>query len=217
MKILPALLAHNLDDLNAHLRAAEPHFTEAQIDLMDGIFVPTKSVSAQDLRSIQTPLKLEAHLMVGDPTLWIEQLAAAKFKKIIIHQEIGTAMVGAIRIIKSLGLEVGVAINPDSEALATKEWWHELDLLQVMGVIPGHYGATFQPITLEHIRTIREAGFTGLIQVDGGVTPETGPMLVSAGAQSLVVGSYLFGSEEQPDLAKIGEKLHNLRTALGTP
>lgn len=217
MRILPSLLSHNLTDLNAHLRAAEPLFEDAQVDLMDGMFVPTKSVTAPELRSIQTPLRLEVHLMVQDPTLWIEQLAAAKFRKIIVHQEIGSALAGSIRLVKSLGLEVGLAINPDSDVLAAQEWWHELGFIQVMGVIPGRYGATFQPMTLENIRTLREAGFSGPIQVDGGVTPQTAPMLAGAGVKSLVVGSYLFGSEEAPDLANIGEKLTLLRAALGTP
>lgn len=217
IKILPSLLSHTTQDFTNHLRAAEPYFTEAQVDLMDGIFVPNKSISARELRSIPTTLRLEAHLMVEDPINWIEQAAAAHVRRMIVHQEIGSGLVSAIRMIKSLGLAAGLAINPESEPLASKELWPELDLVQVMGVIPGHYEASFQPGTLEMMRAVREGGFSGLIQVDGGVTPQTAPMLASSGAGSLVVGHYFFGSEEKPDLAKIGEKLQLLRTALGTP
>lgn len=216
-RILPALLTHTVTNYTAHLRAAEPYFTEAQVDLMDGIFVPNKSISARELRRIPTTLKLEAHLMVEDPINWIEQSAAAGVKRMIVHQEIGTGLISAIRLVKSLGLSAGLAINPESDPLAAKEWWNELDLIQVMGVIPGHYDAEFQPGTLEMLRAVREGGFSGLLQVDGGVTPQTAPMLVSSGAGSLVVGHYFFGSEKEPDLANIGEKLKVLRTALGSP
>lgn len=216
-RILPALLTHTITSYTEHLRAAEPLFTEAQVDLMDGIFVPNKSISAHDLRIIPTTLKLEVHLMVEDPVNWIEQAAAAGVKRVIVHQEIGTGLISAIKLIKSLGLAVGLAINPDSDPLQAKEWWGELDLIQVMGVNPGHYKAEFQPGTLEMIRAVREGGFSGLIQVDGGVTPETAPMLVTSGAGSLVVGHYFFGSENEPTLANIGEKLQLLRTALGSP
>ncbi len=216
-RILPALLTHTVTDYTAHLRAAEPYFTEAQVDLMDGVFVHNQSISAHDLRNIPTTLKLEVHLMVEDPVNWIEQSAAAHAKRVIVHQEIGTALPSAIRLIKSLGLSAGMAINPDSDPLGAKEWWNELDLIQVMGVNPGHYDAAFQPGTLEILRTVREGGFAGLLQVDGGVTPQTAPMLVTSGAGSLVVGHFFFGSESEPDLANIGEKLKLLRTALGSP
>jgi ribulose-phosphate 3-epimerase len=155
--------------------------------------------------------------MVQDPSTWITELMAAHFKKIIIHQEIGAALPGALRLIKSLGLRVGIAINPESDPLQAFEWWKELDTIQVMCVIPGHYGATFQPSSVEIIRTIRERGFTGEIEVDGGVTPRTAPTLALAGAKTFVVGHYLFGSEEAPELDKIGEKLNDVRAALGNP
>jgi ribulose-phosphate 3-epimerase len=215
-KILPALLSHKITDLESQIKAAEPYFSEAQVDFMDGVFVPTKSVTAKEVRGIKTSLKLEAHLMVQDPVLWITSLVATHFRRIIVHQEIGSSFVEALRLIRSLGLEVGLAVNPDTDLEGAIDWWKELNLIQVMGVYPGQYGAPFQPIALEKIRFIRERGFAGVIQVDGGVTPDTAANLRRAGANSLVVGHYFFGSEQSPTLDKIGEKLASLRAALAT-
>ncbi len=215
-KILPAILSHDLSSLAAQLKAAETAFTEAHIDFMDGVFVPTTSITAKQFRGTATTLKLEAHLMVSDPLSWIEDLAAAHFKRILVHQEIGSGLVGAVHLINSLGLESGIVINPDSDPALSRDWWGEVAVVQVMGVIPGHYGASFQPQALEKLRWISEQRFSGTIQIDGAVTPDSIPTMVRAGARSLVVGSYLFGSEEAPQLDKIGEKLADLRTALGT-
>lgn len=215
-KIIPAVLSHSQDDLEAKLASIQPYFTEAHIDLMDGQFVPNKTISAKDLRDLKTPLKLEAHLMVQDPTPWIQDLMASRVKRIIVHQEIGSGVVTALELIKSLGLQAGLSINPDSDLEAGREWWGQFDLIQVMSVTPGHYGGTFQPSALEKIRSIRERGFSGEIQVDGGVSLETAPILLRTGAKNLVVGSFLFGSEEAPELGNIGEKLESLRAALGT-
>lgn len=217
IKIIPSILTHNLEQYQSYLKEAEPHFAEAQVDFMDGVFVPNRSITAKDVRQVTTPLHLEAHLMVQDPTPWITELMAAHFKKIIIHQEIGAALPGSIRLVKSLGLKVGLAINPDSDPVQAVEWWKELDTIQLMGVSPGHYGGTYQPIVIEQIRSIRDRGFSGEIEVDGGVTPETAPTLTRAGAKTLVVGHYLFGSEEAPEQGKIGERLELLRAALGNP
>lgn len=217
IKILPAILSHDLADYQNKISLCGGHFQEAHVDFMDGLFVPNKTIAAKEVRGVSTPMHLEAHLMVEDPTTWITELMAAHFKKIIIHQEIGAALPGAIRLVKSLGLKVGLAINPDSDPIQAMEWWRDLDTIQVMGVIPGHYGGTYQPIVVEHIRSIRERGFEGEIEVDGGVTPETAPTLIRAGAQTLVAGHYFFGSEEAPERDKIGQRLETLRAALGNP
>lgn len=217
VKIIPALIDHDPSHLEAQIRAAEPYFSEAQVDFMDGIFVPTKSLTDKEARLVPTSLKLQAHLMVQDPVTWIEDLCAAKFKTMIIHQEIGVGLVSALGLIKNLGLAAGLAINPDSELDVGRDYWGQLELIQLMGVYPGHYGATFQPQVVDKIRLLREMGFNGLIQVDGGVTPQTAPLLARSGAGSLVVGGWLFGSEDNPNPGKIGEKLTELRTALGTP
>ena len=87
-------------------------------------------------------------------------------------------------------------------------------MIQVMGVMPGHYGAKFQPAAIEKVRYLRERGFPGIIQVDGAVTPETAPMLKRAGVNKLVVGHDLFGSEDNPSLDKIGEKLQELQLSI---
>ena len=216
IKILPAVLSHTLSDYRAKLIAAEPFFGEAQVDFMDGVFVSNKTITPREIKDIATPLKLEAHLMSADPTSWISQLAGSSFTKVIVHQEIGHSVLGAIRQIKSLGLKAGVAINPETDLLGSVDLWGDLDCIQVMGVPPGHYGGHFDPATSQKVRQIRDHGFPGEIEVDGGVTPDNVGLLRAAGAGTLAVGSFFFGSEEAPELDKIGWKLTLLRTALGT-
>lgn len=216
IKIIPALLAHSVDDYQAKLSAVQPHFLEAHVDFMDGVFVTNRTVTPRDIKNLPTSLKLEAHLMANDPTSWITQLAGGPFTKVIIHQEIGHQALGAIRLIKSLGLKAGLAANPQTDLLGSQEYWGELDCIQIMGVTPGHYGAPFDLSTSQRVRQLRDRGFPGEIEVDGGVNAETAAALRGAGAQTLVVGSYFFGSEDSPQIDKIGEKLISLRTALGS-
>lgn len=215
IKILPAILSHDTKDYLAKLDAVSPHFTEAQVDFMDGVFVTNKTLTPKDIKDVPPSLKLEAHLMVQDPTSWITQLAGGPFTKVIVHQEIGHPVLGAVRLIKSLGLKAGLAINPETDVLGSQDFWEELDCIQVMGVVPGHYGAPFDPGTSQKVRQIRDRGFQGEIEVDGGINTSNAANLRAAGAQTLVVGSYFFGSEDAPQIDKIGEKLLSLRTALG--
>lgn len=215
IRILPAILSHTTPDYLAKLEAVTPHFTEAQVDFMDGVFVTNKTLTPKDIKDVPTSLRLEAHLMVSDPTSWISQMTGAHFTKVIVHQEIGHQVLGAVRLIKSLGLKAGLAINPETDTLGNKDLWGELDCIQVMGVVPGHYGAPFDPGTSQKVRQIRDRGFQGEIEVDGGINVSNAANLRAAGAQTLVVGSYFFGSEEAPQIDKIGEKLTALRTALG--
>lgn len=213
--IIPAILSHNKDDFMAKLRASELYFREAQIDFMDGVFVPNKTVSAKELKGLQTHLHLEAHLMVQTPETWVQDVLLAKCKKIIVHQELGASLSGVLQMIKGVGAQAGVAANPDTEIAELDPWWRWIDTVQIMGVTPGHYGGKFQPVVVEKIRYLRERGFSGIVQVDGGVTPETAPMLKRAGATKLVVGHDFFGSEGEPELDKIGDRLKELQEAIG--
>ena len=213
--IIPAILSHNKDDFMAKLHASETLFREAQIDFMDGVFVPNKSVSAKELRGLQTHLQLEAHLMVQTPETWIQDALFAKCRKIIVHQELGAALSGTLQMIRGVGAQAGVAVNPETEIEELDPWWRWIDTIQIMGVVPGHYGAKFEPVVIEKIRYLREKGFPGIIQVDGGVTPETAPMLKRAGVNKLVVGHYFFGSEYEPTLDMISERLKELQESIG--
>src|SRR2546429_3711116 len=212
--IIPAILSHNVRHFMNKLHAVEPYFREAQIDFMDGVFVPNKTVTAKELRGLQTFLKLEAHLMVQTPETWVQDALYAKCRRIIVHQELGAGLSGTLQMIRGLGVEAGVAVNPDTEIEGLDSWWRWIDMIQVMGVMPGHYGAKFQPAAIEKVRYLRERGFPGIIQVDGAVTPETAPMLKRAGVNRLVVGHDLFGSEDNPSLDKIGEKLQELQLSI---
>lgn len=216
INLIPSVVTHNLVGLEAHLAAAAPYFNEAHIDFGDGIFVSHRTIQPKDLKDLQTPLKLEAHLMVQDPASFLPSLPKNFFRRVILHQEVGSALAGSLSLAKGLGYEVGLAINPESSIDAAIDWWKDFDFLQLMAVTPGGYGGTFHPLVLEKISFLKEHGYFGKLQIDGAVTPQTALTLVRAGANSLVVGHHLFGSEDSPTLDKIGEKLEELKTALAT-
>src|SRR2546429_7126415 len=111
--IIPAILSHNVRDFMNKLHAVEPYFREAQIDFMDGVFVPNKTVTAKELRGPQTFLKLEAHLMVQTPETWVQDALYAKCRRIIVHQELGPGLSGTLQMIQGLGVEAGVAGRPE--------------------------------------------------------------------------------------------------------
>lgn len=215
LTLIPAILSHNKDDFMAKLSASERNFREAQVDFMDGVFVPNKSVTLDDLRGLETSLQLEAHLMVEEPLVWIDGLCEIGFRKVLVHVEVDEDLEEVLKKSKELGMEVGLVINPDSDVFKLDKWLDLVGTVQVMGVHPGHYGANFQIEAVEKVRYLKEKGFVGVVQVDGAVTPETVPSLVEAGVDKLVVGHYFFGSEDEPTLDKIGERLERLEVALG--
>lgn len=215
IQILPSILAKDRTNFNTLITAAEPYFNSAQVDFMDGIFVPNRSLQPKDLTGLQTKLDLEAHLMVQNPLLWAPQLKDLGFKRVIVHAELGGLLPAILAEIRNTGLEAGIAVDPHTDINATEHHWRQVGLIQLMGVNPGHYGAQFQPDVLAKIRFLKEKRYQGVIQVDGAVTPPMAPLLVRSGATSLVVGSYFFGSEASPSYDKIGEKLNLLRAALG--
>src|SRR3989338_5636666 len=111
MKIIPAILTDKPEELRKMITQAEDFCDLAQIDIMDGRFVPSKSISAEDMMKIKTNLKLEVHLMVEEPTKYLEAFKRAGAKRIVFHYESKESPSAVIMKIRALGLEAGIAIN----------------------------------------------------------------------------------------------------------
>ncbi|HEV2245542.1 MAG TPA: ribulose-phosphate 3-epimerase, partial [Terriglobia bacterium] len=173
-----------------------------QIDVMDGRFVPNITFGTQAVASLRplTHLTLEVHLMVKPPEDFIAPFAEAGADTIIVHQEATPHLHRAIQHIHSLGKKAGVAINPSTPVLLLSEVIGSLDLVLVMTVNPGFGGQEFIMETLPKIREVRrqieEMDLTCEVEVDGGINQETAPLAVEAGADVLVAGSSVFGSND---------------------
>ncbi|MBU0687220.1 MAG: ribulose-phosphate 3-epimerase [Candidatus Margulisbacteria bacterium] len=195
------------------------------LDIMDGHFVPNISFGPPIVKKVRTLAKinLDAHLMIDNPWLYIEDFAKAGADIITLHVEsydvkqhdvntIKTTPRTATRIkredlkrdiakIRSLGKKVGLALNPGTSAVLLEDFLGEIDLVLVMSVNPGFSGQKFIESALPKIKQIRSK-FKGLIKVDGGINAETAPKVIAAGADILVSASYLYGSKDYAAVVK---------------
>lgn len=203
IKIAPSILSADFTRLGEQvLEVQAAGVDRIQIDVMDGRFVPNITFGTQAVASLRplTHLTLEVHLMVEPPEDFIAPFAEAGADTIIVHQEATPHLHRAIQHIHSLGKKAGVAINPSTPALLLSEIIGSLDLVLVMTVNPGFGGQEFIMETLPKIREVRrqidEMDLTCEVEVDGGINHETAPLAVEAGADVLVAGSSVFGSND---------------------
>lgn len=193
MKIVPAILTEDAQDFKNKILQAQEFCDFVQIDIMDGKFVPSKSVSIDTLSSINTTIGLEFHLMVGDPLEYLEAAVKSNVKRIIFHYEIkGVSHNEVIRRIRSLNMQVGLAINPATEINQVRHLLEKIDLLLLMAVNPGYYGSPFIPEVLEKSRQLSKTKHNFIIALDGGVKIDNILDIKNAGIDIACVGSGIF-------------------------
>ena len=193
--IAPSLLAADFSRLTEEVKAIEN--TNAKwlhLDVMDGNFVPNISFGADIIKSIRkdTNLYFDAHLMIEKPEWYIDAIANAGVQSISVHVESTNHLDRALQLIKAKGIKAGVAINPATDIAFLDNIYEKLDLILVMTVNPGFGGQKFLNQMLEKIRKIRNKFPDIDIQVDGGINDETAKLVIEAGANILVAGSYVF-------------------------
>ena len=193
--IAPSLLAADFSRLTEEVKAIEN--TNAKwlhLDVMDGNFVPNISFGADIIKAIRknSNLYFDAHLMIENPEWYIDTIADAGVQSISIHVEATKHLDRALQLIKNRGLRAGVAINPATDIAFLDNIYEKLDLILVMTVNPGFGGQKFLTQMLEKIKKIRNKFPHIDIQVDGGINNETAKLVIEAGANVLVAGSYVF-------------------------
>lgn len=193
MKIVPAVLTDSPEELKRMIAQSEGFCDLVQIDIMDGRFVPSKSISAGDLAKIKTALKLEIHLMVDEPSKYIEPFKEAGAKRIVFHYESKEDPAEVIRKIRGLGMETGIAINPGTPVLKVERYFKDIDVLLFLSVNPGFYGSKFIPEVCEKARALKGRKDRPTIAMDGGLKAENIMMIKDAGVDLACVGSGLFG------------------------
>lgn len=208
MKIVPAILTDKAEDLKRMIAAAEAFCGLVQIDIMDGKFVPSRSISADDLAKIETKLTLEIHLMVDKPTEYLEPFKRAAADRIIFHYESKEEPSFVISKIRAAGLEAGLAINPETPLSAVERFFKDIDVLLFLSVNPGFYGSKFIPEVCDKARALKEMKDRPIIAMDGGLKADNILMIRDAGVDLACVGSGIYGKGDA------GENYQQLITML---
>ena len=162
-------------------------------DIMDGVFVPNISFGPHMLEGLRREVNTvyDTHLMLYDPLPYIDVFAAKGSDMITVHIE-SEHFEESLRRIRELGIGAGASLKPATPAEAMKPYFDRVDTILVMTVEPGFGGQSLMEEQIRKIAELRELGFDGEIEVDGGITLENAERLVNAGADTLVMGTAFF-------------------------
>lgn len=219
-KVSPSVMCINTMELKEKITALDQAKVDLyHIDIMDGHFVPNFCLNGYIMKDIaaisRTPM--DVHLMVTNPTEYIEYFAKCGAAYITMHLETLVHPIRALKRVRELGVKAGIAINPSTDISRLAYMTDDIDLVCIMTVEPGFAGQTLIPATIEKIAAVRkmfaDAGKDVEIMVDGQVKEATAPRLVAAGANILVVGtSGLFNTftpEEYPKAIRFYQNLES--------
>ncbi|RKY28607.1 MAG: ribulose-phosphate 3-epimerase [Candidatus Omnitrophota bacterium] len=198
MRIVPAILTSSPEEFLTFLKKAEEFSPHNQIDITDGEFVPSLSITVPQLENLNYRVKsfVEAHLMVEEPLNWLKPFYEFGAERIIFHFEIRKDKEEIIREIRKLGLEAGLAINPSTQVKEFSHLVDKVDTILFMSVEPGFYGSKFIPDTLDKIREFKKFWPDKPIGIDGGINLSNLKEVVPLGIDFICVGSAIFKSKD---------------------
>lgn len=210
IKIAPSILSANFAAMGEAVEKLKAQGADwVHFDVMDGNFVPNITFGPDMCKALRplTDLPIDVHLMVEHPSDWIEPFKKAGADILTVHVESAEHHLHrALQSIHAAGMKAGVVLNPATPIESCVHLLPECDLVLLMSVNPGFGGQSFIYETPRKIRALRkeidDRGLKTLIEIDGGVNPETAKLCIEAGADVLVAGSAVFKAPDPADMIK---------------
>lgn len=221
VKIAPSILSADFADFGRECEAIEAEGADiVHVDVMDGHFVPNITFGPQLCKAIRPHIKtvMDVHLMIAPVDPYIDAFADAGADILTAHVEAGPHLDRTLQAIRGAGLKAGVALNPATPPEAIAYVLDRVDLICVMTVNPGFGGQSFIEAMVPKVKRLRQmVGDRPIhIEIDGGVTPQTAPAVVKAGADVLVAGSAVFKGGSVANRSVYGANMRAIREAAAT-
>ena len=203
LELSPSLLSADFTDLKSEIEVLDKNGVKyLHLDVMDGMFVPNISFGPMIIKQLRplTNMIFDVHLMIEDPDRYVQNFKDAGADILTVHYEACKHLHRTVSYIKSLGMKVGVSLNPATNIEVLDYVLEDLDLVLIMSVNPGFGGQSFIPSAIDKIKNlkakIRERNLNVIVEVDGGVKTTNVKDVIEAGADLIVSGSDVFADKE---------------------
>lgn len=211
-QISPSVLSADFSRLGDQIKSvAESGGEVLHLDVMDGHYVPNLTFGPLLVKAMRkmTDMVLEAHLMISEPDLYIENFIKAGADIVLVHPSTCSSVQDTLRNIKTLGAKAGLVVNPDEKLSIIDPYLGEIDQLLIMSVVPGFGGQSFMPEVLDDLPQMRQALVDNnvLVEIDGGINKTTIASVLGKGISRFVAGSAVFNKHASP-----GENFNTLQT-----
>ena len=203
IKVSPSLLSVDIGNIERDVKALERAVDYFHVDVMDGHFVPNLSFGVPVVKGLKkiTDVPLDVHLMIDNPSKYIEPFVKAGSDILTVHIEAPDDIMLCLKKIKEYGIKSGLALNPDTDPKTIEPYLDYTDMVLQMTVFPGFGGQSMVESAIKNISVIRSMIGEKELEVDGGITAENVSVLVNEGADVIVSGSGIFKYDDIADAA----------------